>query len=99
PRMVGPATGPYAQSHDISVLAARRLEENLYPSLRFDCGTEDFLFPLNEGFHKLLISINYPHSYSSAKGEHNWDYWRQYLPDTLAFFGKYWSEKSAGKVH
>jgi S-formylglutathione hydrolase FrmB len=92
PRMVGPVNGPYARAHDLAVLAAQRQEEGIMPALYFDCGTEDFLHPLNAGFHKFLNSISYTHVYREFQGDHNWSYWIEHLPDTLAFFSQFWAQ-------
>lgn len=44
-----------------------------------DCGMQDFLFPSNEAFHKLLLKYNIPHEYHMRIGEHNWEYWERGL--------------------
>lgn len=92
PRMFGPVNGPHASSYDLMLLASERLKGGEKPELYFDCGTEDSLIPLNTGFHQYLNSISYPHAYKEFPGEHNWSYWKEHLPDTLAFFKRYWSE-------
>lgn len=87
-RMIGPQNGVYAQSHDIGKLAAQRLNEAYRPELYFDCGKEDFLYPLNVAFHDYLNSIQYPHTYQEFSGGHTWEYWTEHLPDTLRFFSQ-----------
>ncbi|WP_127589352.1 alpha/beta hydrolase [Paenibacillus koleovorans] len=91
PRMVGPLAGPYARAHDLVMLAEQRLGETVRPELYFDCGTEDYLYPLNAAYHKKLNELGYLHEYQEFSGEHNWAYWTEHLSDSLAFFHRYWA--------
>src|SRR5258706_14854121 len=53
------------------------------PYIYLDCGTEDFLFSLNQQFAALLREKNIPHEYRELPGDHNWAYWDQQVPEIL----------------
>jgi putative tributyrin esterase len=84
-RMIGPANGPYAQSYDLHKCASRQTANERRPQLYFNCGTGDYLYPLNTAFHQHLDAIGYSHTYREFSGEHNWEYWIERLPDGLLF--------------
>lgn len=50
-----------------------------------DCGDDDFLYEGNSQMHILLREKEIPHEYRVRDGAHNWTYWREALPDVLAF--------------
>ena len=55
------------------------------PAIRFDCGTDDFLLPVNRRFHHRLDRIGYPHEYAEFPGGHSWAYWDEHTRETLSF--------------
>ncbi len=55
------------------------------PAIRFDCGTDDFLYKQNVAFHEHLDELDVEHIYKAYPGIHNWDYWDQHIPETLDF--------------
>lgn len=58
-----------------SVINLTYLIENKQYPLLFDCGTEDFFYPVNKKLHEKLLAANIPHDFISRPGSHNWDYW------------------------
>jgi len=62
------------------------LENNSYGPFRFDCGFDDYLIEENRKLHAVLLKNGIDHQYQEYPGEHNWDYWREHLADTLQFF-------------
>ncbi|MFZ4506086.1 MAG: alpha/beta hydrolase [Fimbriimonas sp.] len=58
------------------------------PSLRFDCGTEDFLLQDNRLFRDYLVESGIPHEYEEFPGSHNWAYWDLHVQDAIAFHRK-----------
>lgn len=46
-------------------------------------GVEDFLYPLNESYRKLLDTKGYRYEYVESEGGHEWRNWRNYLADFL----------------
>lgn len=55
------------------------------PSLRFDCGVDDFLIEDNREFHRFLAKKGIPHEYEEFPGAHTWDYWDVHVQEALAF--------------
>ncbi|HSP62330.1 MAG TPA: alpha/beta hydrolase family protein [Pyrinomonadaceae bacterium] len=53
------------------------------PYIYLDCGTEDFLFSLNQQFAALLREKKIPHEYRELPGDHNWAYWDKQVPEVL----------------
>ncbi len=56
---------------------------------RFDCGKNDPLFEANLLLHQHLLENNIPHEFKINEGEHNWDYWKENIAETLLFFSRY----------
>jgi enterochelin esterase-like enzyme len=50
-----------------------------------DCGDDDFLFEGNSLVHITMRKRDIPHEYRVRNGAHNWTYWREALPEVLAF--------------
>lgn len=87
-RMIGPLHGEYAKAYDLGQTSLQRKQENNTPALYFNCGTSDYLYPLNVSFRAHLNEIGYPYTYEEFDGEHNWAYWTDHLPAALRFFEK-----------
>lgn len=52
----------------------------------FDCGTEDFFYPMNKALHERLLYEKVPHDYIERPGAHNWDYWCNSINYQLLYF-------------
>jgi enterochelin esterase-like enzyme len=50
-----------------------------------DCGDDDFLFEGNSLVHIAMRKRDIPHEFRIRNGAHNWTYWRESLPEVLAF--------------
>lgn len=50
-----------------------------------DCGDDDFLFEGNSLMHIAMRKKEIKHEFRIRDGAHNWTYWRESLPDVLAF--------------
>lgn len=50
-----------------------------------DCGDDDFLYEGNSLVHIAMKKKEIPHEYRVRNGAHNWTYWRDSLPEVLAF--------------
>jgi S-formylglutathione hydrolase FrmB len=94
-------TGPYSaemrrilgENHigsekDLFALVATAQKANTLPALRFDCGTEDFLFEHNRSFKAHLDQLAVPHEYAEYSGAHNWDYWDEHIQEGLLFVAR-----------
>ena len=50
-----------------------------------DCGDDDFLFEGNSLVHIAMRKKGIRHEFRIRDGAHNWTYWRNSLPEVLAF--------------
>ena len=50
-----------------------------------DCGDDDFLYEGNSLIHIAMRKKEIPHEFRVRDGGHTWTYWRESLPDVLAF--------------
>lgn len=66
-------------------LAKRCCQDGIMPKLFIACGTEDFLWKENEGFHTYLESIGYPHAWWVQAGVHDFDFWNRAMPAGIAW--------------
>ncbi|MBW3624438.1 MAG: esterase family protein, partial [Armatimonadetes bacterium] len=53
--------------------------------LYFDCGAEDERLPHNRDFRRRLSSLRIRHDFTEPRGGHDWTFWDQRLPSSLAF--------------
>ena len=58
------------------------------PAIRFDCGLDDDLLMPNRTLHEFLEHSNIDHKYEEFAGGHEWEYWRDKIRNTYAFFSK-----------
>ena len=72
-------------SHDLLALAARARERGVLPRIRIDCGTDDFLFNVNQRFTGELYKLQVPHEYAEYPGMHDWDYWDLHVREAIQF--------------
>jgi S-formylglutathione hydrolase FrmB len=75
---------PGGGEEDPYALAAR-VERDLTPAIRIDCGTEDFLIEENRAFHAHLERLGVPHQYEEFPGAHEWGYWDVHVQEALRF--------------
>ncbi|GAF65101.1 hypothetical protein BTS2_1999 [Bacillus sp. TS-2] len=57
--------------------------ECVIPQLFIACGTEDFLLDVNHMFYEYLKNKNIDVTYHETKGDHNWDFWNEYIEKGL----------------
>ena len=50
-----------------------------------DCGDDDFLYEGNSLVHIAMKKHDIPHEFRIRDGAHTWTYWRESLPEVLAF--------------
>lgn len=53
------------------------------PGIYMACGSEDFLVEANRAFDSFLAQRGVEHVYRESPGEHNWDFWNQYLEPAI----------------
>ena len=76
------------------------VEEGAHPvgmGIYFDCGTEDqFGFDAGaQAFHDLLIAKKIPHEFHLYPGGHDWTYFAEHFPASLAFHSRAFAIKPA----
>jgi enterochelin esterase-like enzyme len=66
------------------------MPDSLIKSVRWyiDCGDDDFLYEGNSLVHIAMRKRNIPHEFRVRNGAHNWTYWRESLPEVLAFISQ-----------
>ncbi len=64
------------------------LKGNSLPII-FDCGTEDFFYPVNRRLHEKMIQYNIPHTFISRPGAHTWDYWANSIKYQMVFINDF----------
>lgn len=63
----------------------------------FDCGTEDFFYPINHALHEKMVQLKIPHEYIERPGKHEWAYWRNAVQYQLLFFRNYFTKAMSQK--
>ena len=81
-RIFGPS--PAGGPDDPYALAAK-MDRQLLPALRIDCGVDDGLLEENRAFHHHLEQLGIPHEYAEFPGAHMWDYWDRHVQEAIAF--------------
>lgn len=81
-------TNHYQSNSILNIIKNKKTEELSAVRFYIDCGDKDFLIKGNMELHSLLTDKNIPHEFRIRKGEHNWTYWREALPEVLGFVSK-----------
>jgi S-formylglutathione hydrolase FrmB len=55
-------------------------------NLVIECGVGDFLYSMNEAFHRKLLDLKIDHDYTVRPGVHNWEYWTNAIKYQMLFF-------------
>ena len=71
----------------INAIDGEALKNNQQNQVRWyiDCGDDDFLYEGNSLAHIAMRKKEIPHEYRVREGGHTWTYWRESLPEVLAF--------------
>lgn len=80
------AIATYFNRHS-AVALVNNMPDSTKKSVRWyiDCGDDDFLFEGNSLLHIAMRKKEIPHEFRIRDGAHNWTYWRNALPEVLAF--------------
>jgi S-formylglutathione hydrolase FrmB len=57
--------------------------------LVFDCGIDDFFFPVNQQVHQKMLNLKIKHDYITRPGTHNGAYWKNSIDYHLLYFKKH----------
>lgn len=76
----------YYENHNALSLV-EKMPEDQKRAVRWyiDCGDDDFLYEGNSLVHIAMKKNEIPHEFRIRDGAHTWTYWRESLPDVLAF--------------
>lgn len=72
-----------------SVINLLYLLQNHSLPIIFDCGTEDFFYPVNRRLHEKMLEYHIPHTFVSRPGGHTWDYWADAVKYQLMFMNDF----------
>jgi enterochelin esterase-like enzyme len=87
PRLTGdPSSYAHLPAEDLEIVHWARANKASLPPLRFDCGTEDFLYEDNRALHQRFVADGVAHDFVEFAGAHDWPYWREHIADSLVFF-------------
>lgn len=76
----GPIEQLPGSEKDYNALITNLVKSNKeIPNIFMACGTEDSLIEANREFHDLLTQLNVNHTYVEGPGNHNWDFWDEYI--------------------
>ncbi len=80
------AMAAYYNKHS-AIALINNMADSVKKSVRWyiDCGDDDFLYEGNALAHVAMRKKEIPHEFRVRDGAHNWTYWRNALPDVLAF--------------
>lgn len=75
---------------DLFLLADRLAadEEKPKPRIFQICGTEDFLYEINQTFRRRMETLPFPFRYAESGGKHDWAFWDRNLPAAMDFLLK-----------
>lgn len=64
-------------------------EKKAIPSFYQSCGTEDFIYPVNESVRQKILGLpqKIDYKYEEWSGNHDWDFWEESLKHALKWFG------------
>jgi len=65
----------------------------------FDCGTEDFFYPVNVRLHEELAYRKIPHDFISRPGQHNVAYWINSVKYQAQFFADFFNSNKKEGIH
>ncbi|HTX40808.1 MAG TPA: alpha/beta fold hydrolase [Acidobacteriaceae bacterium] len=82
-----------ADQHELDPLYWLDRHQSQLPPLHFDCGQDDALLAGNEALHQELLRRGIQHNFEVFPGDHNWNYWREHVRDSLLFFERVLTEK------
>ena len=68
-------------------------------AILFDCGTEDFFYPVNVRLHEEMLYRHIPHEFLSRPGKHDNAYWNRSIGYQLLFFSDFFRGKYTYREH
>lgn len=62
-----------------ALIKKHRKEGETLPTIFLSCGTEDFIYPINQAAYKKFRELKVDVTYEEHPGIHNWDYWDTHI--------------------
>jgi enterochelin esterase-like enzyme len=86
PQLTAEQIDAYNKRHD-AIYLVENMPDSLKTKVRwyFDIGDDDFLYEGNSLIHIAMRKKEIPHEFRIRDGAHGWSYWRDALPEVLAF--------------
>src|SRR5690606_10081634 len=75
----------YRRHSPLELIAAMPDDQRRAIRWYIDCGDDDFLYEGNALVHIAMRKREIPHEFRVRDGGHTWTYWRDSLPEVLAF--------------
>ncbi|MFR8664976.1 MAG: alpha/beta hydrolase [Ruthenibacterium sp.] len=72
-------------AQDVDLLTLYNSIEDARPRLYQTCGTEDFLYNVNEDIHARFVQAGADIRYETGPGKHDWDFWDAHIAAILAW--------------
>lgn len=72
-------------NNDLVYLLEKLAEKHKKPAFFQSCGTEDFLYENNRGFHHKMENAGLDYTYIEEAGEHNWIFWDNQIQKVLTW--------------
>lgn len=72
---------------DLLLLAEKQKNNPLRPKLYMGIGTEDFLYQNAMTLRKKIEDCGYDFTYRESSGQHNWDFWDEYIQYVIQWLG------------
>lgn len=68
-----------SENNPETLVRKRKAENKPLPDIFMACGSKDFLLEENRRFRDFLLSEQVPVQYTESSGQHDWNFWNQYL--------------------
>ncbi|MFY9464085.1 MAG: alpha/beta hydrolase family protein [Sediminibacterium sp.] len=92
PKVLGPKDSHADNWNNNTVMSLVDSLKNGELKLIFDCGLDDFFFPVNKALHEKLMTKKIAHDYTERPGAHNRAYWGSSIDYQLLFFKNWFVE-------
>ena len=74
-----------AGAQEVDLLGLYTGLERPRPALYQTCGTEDFLYNMNEEMHRRFVDAGADIRYVTGPGKHDWNFWDAHIGDIIAW--------------
>ena len=93
-KKLGDYADHYGDWMNHSVINLTYLLQNKHLPILFDCGTEDFFYPVNKKLHEKMLLNHIPHDFISRPGGHTWEYWSNAVGFQMLFMHNFFMKNN-----